>query len=80
MNKWIKPSKLPDDFWGEVFVMVKSQYTDYRTKNAEIHMVKKEDHKVKHYNTATNSWWRIDDKQYRVMLIQRPEQDWSAFE
>lgn len=80
MDIWIKPSYLPNDFWEEVFVMVKSQYSDHRTRKAEIQMVKKEGSLVKIYNQATNSWWKIDDKQYRVMFIERPKQDWSAFE
>lgn len=80
MNIWIKPSYLPNDFWEEVFVMVKFQHSDMKSKQAEVRMIKKEAGIVKIYNEATNSWWKIDDKSYRVMFIERPEQDWGAFE
>lgn len=80
MRKWIKPSQLPNDFWDEVFVMLKSQYTEMRSEVANIKMVKKEEGNVKVYSEATNSWWKMDDKSYRIMFIERPEQDWSVFE
>lgn len=79
MSRWIKPSELPNNFWEEVFCVIKSKYVEGKIRGPEIMMVRKERGKIQHHNSCDGRWYDVDDEQYRLMLINYPKYE-GAFD
>lgn len=74
-TKWIKPSELPDDFWGECFV---ASRLNFAWMYPEIKMLKKVDGAVFIYMDYDDDrgWLELGEdtreEKTRVMIIERP--------
>ncbi len=69
MNKWIKPSELPNDFWAECFVSVYEELGIF----TELNYIKKVNNVAFWYSSTEQEWFRLrDDTQVRVIAVEYP--------
>jgi len=70
MNKWIKPSQLPEGFWGECFVAICNE----GQISVEINDVKRM-YKIPRWHSLTQQEWFEfrDDVPVRVMPVKYPK-------
>lgn len=68
--KWIRPTELPEDFWGECFVAIQDELGVLN----DINYVKKVGNNVFWYSSTELEWFSFrDDIQVRVMELEYPE-------
>lgn len=73
MNKWIKLSNLPNDFWGDAFVAWKDNLTQDIGDFDRIVTIKKTS-KVEWYSEILCEWFEFrGEHEYLVMPIEYPK-------
>lgn len=68
---WIKPSELPEDFHQSCWVCYRG-WTDWFEPKVEVVVNNSIRHR-EYYDSIQEHWSYMDDHNYRVMLIEKPE-------
>lgn len=71
MNKWIKPSELPEGFWSECFVAIHHEGEFL----IETNMVKNDGCWSYYFSESEHEWFPFnsDESDIRVMVIEYPK-------
>ena len=70
MNKWIKPTKLPNDFWAECFVSIYDELGIF----TELNYVKKVNGVTFWFSSTEQEWFSFrNDIEVRVMVVEYPK-------
>lgn len=72
MNKWIKPSELPENFHGSCWVCYKGFYAIYEP-TCEIVQKHYNNGRAEYFRDGEGHWEYLSDESYRVLPLEVPE-------
>lgn len=74
MNKWLKPSELPNDFWAECFVHFENNLGSLPVYISMVRNFNHYDQEVLEiYSEVQKLWEPMNDVEYKLMIIDKPE-------